>query len=161
MLTCVDTERLITCQNCLRRHRLFRMSTKCNSGQNNKKTISSRKSIEGYLNSSSDNNESGAFVFNKRCNKMYWHQNKFSMCNSFTMRTSCDARALKFLTVLGTVFPNSPMTILPLGSLPILMSRYALLVTSVSESALTSATSALMEHTAKTNTIILPRTLKL
>lgn len=37
--------------------------------------------------------------------------------------TSPVARAAKLSTVLGTVFPNSPMTTLPTSSSPILMSK--------------------------------------
>lgn len=42
----------------------------------------------------------------------------------FDILTSPVARATKLSAVLGTVFPNTPMTILPTSSSPILMSKY-------------------------------------
>lgn len=69
--------------------------------------------------------------------------------------TSCDASALKFLTVLGTVLPNSAMIILPFASPPMLMSRYALSVTRVSESALTNGPWTNQERISTATTLMI------
>lgn len=77
----------------------------------------------------------------------YYFRSWFTSTKEF-LPTVCAARASKFFTVFGFVFPNNPITIFPTALFPILMLRYALLVTIVSESALTW--SVLMKQTAKT-----------